>query len=133
VAGKLPDGKGTWCTDGKSCEYEPAVCPGGQEGQWHPGLYQEQCGEQDWGSHPAPVLSIGEASPRVLCSVLGTSVQKGHGGAGAGPKKGNKPCEGLGECTLQGQTEGTGAVCSAESWSDLSESHGILALILASS
>ncbi|PKU28119.1 rna-directed dna polymerase from mobile element jockey-like [Limosa lapponica baueri] len=24
---------------------EPAVCPGGQEGQQHPGLYQEQCGE----------------------------------------------------------------------------------------
>ncbi|KAK4808174.1 hypothetical protein QYF61_001206 [Mycteria americana] len=22
-------------------EYEPAVCPGGQESQWHPGLYQE--------------------------------------------------------------------------------------------
>ena len=22
-------------------EHEPAVCPGGQEGQWHPGLYQK--------------------------------------------------------------------------------------------
>ena len=22
-------------------DHEPAVCPGGQEGQWHPGLYQE--------------------------------------------------------------------------------------------
>ena len=31
----------------QSAEYEPAVCPGGQEGQWHPGLYQERCGEQD--------------------------------------------------------------------------------------
>jgi len=47
VAGKLPDGKGPWCTVGQSAEYEPAVCPGGQEGQWHPGLYQEWCGEQD--------------------------------------------------------------------------------------
>ena len=37
VARKLPDGKGPWCTDGQSAEYEPAVCPGGQEGQWHPG------------------------------------------------------------------------------------------------
>ena len=62
------------------------------------------------GSHPDPVLGIGEASPRVLCSVLGTSVQKGHGGAGAGPKKGNKACEGLGEYALRGVTEGTGAV-----------------------
>jgi len=41
VAGKLPDGKGPWCTDGQSAEYEPAVWSGGQEGQWHPGLYQE--------------------------------------------------------------------------------------------
>ena len=32
---------------GQSAEYEPAMCPGGQEGQWHPGLYQEWCGEQD--------------------------------------------------------------------------------------
>ena len=23
------------------------MCPGGQEGQWHPGLYQEWCGEQE--------------------------------------------------------------------------------------
>ena len=43
------------------------MCPGGQEGQWHPGLYQEWCGEQDEGSHPAPVLGIGEASPQVQC------------------------------------------------------------------
>ena len=28
-----------WCTDGQFSEYEPAVCPGGQEGQWHPGFY----------------------------------------------------------------------------------------------
>ena len=49
------------------------------------------------GSHAAPVLGIGEASPRVLCSVLGTSVQEGHGGAGAGPEKGNEASEGLGK------------------------------------
>ena len=100
MAGKLPDGKGPWCTHGQEAEYEPALCAGGQEAQWHPGLDQEWCGEQDWGSHPASVLDIGEASPRVLCSVLGTSVQKGHGCAGAGPKKGNKAGEGLGEYGL---------------------------------
>jgi len=33
--------------NGQLAEYEPAVCPGDQEGQWHPGLDQEQCGEQD--------------------------------------------------------------------------------------
>ena len=52
-----------------------------------------------WGAGPGksscPVLGTGEASPRVLCSVLGTSVQKGHGGAGAGAKKGNKAVKGL--------------------------------------
>ena len=37
----------------------------------------------------------------VLCSVLGTSVQEGHGGAGAGPEKGSKAGEGLGEYGLQ--------------------------------
>ena len=31
VAGKLPDGKGLWCTDGQSAEYEPVVWPGGQK------------------------------------------------------------------------------------------------------
>ena len=47
-----------------------------------------------------PVLGTGEASPRVLCAVWGTSVQRGHGGAGAGPEKGNKASEGLGEYDL---------------------------------
>ena len=47
-----------------------------------------------------PALGIGEASPQVLCSGLGTSVQKEHGGAGVGPKKSNKACEGLGEYAL---------------------------------
>ena len=47
VAGKLTDGKGRCYTNGQSAEYEPAVCPGGQEDQRYPGLYQEWCGEQD--------------------------------------------------------------------------------------
>ncbi|PKU39573.1 rna-directed dna polymerase from mobile element jockey-like [Limosa lapponica baueri] len=28
-------------------KYESAVCPGGQDGQLHPGLYQEQCGSDE--------------------------------------------------------------------------------------
>ena len=43
---------------------------------------------------------IGEASPRVLCSVLGTSVQEGHGGTGAGPEMGSEASEGLGKSAL---------------------------------
>ena len=34
------------------------MCPGGQEGQWRPGLCQEWCGEQDEGSHPAPYSAL---------------------------------------------------------------------------
>jgi len=41
VAGKLPDGKGLWGVGGQPAEYELAACPGGQEGQRHPGLHQE--------------------------------------------------------------------------------------------
>ncbi|RMC06338.1 hypothetical protein DUI87_15769 [Hirundo rustica rustica] len=43
--------------------HEPAVCPGGQEGQWHPGLDQEWCGQQEQGGHSSPVLGTGEATP----------------------------------------------------------------------
>ena len=35
----------------------------GREGQWHPGLDQERCDEQDEGSHPDPVLGIADVSP----------------------------------------------------------------------
>jgi len=41
VAGKLPSRKGSWGVGQHPSEHEPAVCPSGQEGQWHPGLYQE--------------------------------------------------------------------------------------------
>ena len=60
------------------------------------------------------ILCTGEASPRVLGSVLGSSVQKGHGGAAAGPKKGSKAGGGLGEYGLRGETEGAGAVQPGE-------------------
>ncbi|RMC17409.1 hypothetical protein DUI87_05990 [Hirundo rustica rustica] len=46
-----------------AAEHEPAVCPGGQEGQWHPGLDQEWCGQQEQGGHSSPVLGTGEAIP----------------------------------------------------------------------
>ena len=78
VAGKLPGGKGPWGVGRQPAEHEPAVCPGGQEGQWHPGLYQESCGQQEQGRDRAPVLGTGEAAPRVLCLLLGPSVQEGH-------------------------------------------------------
>ena len=36
-----------------------------------PGLYQEYCGQQKQGGHFSPVLGTGEATPQVLCPVLG--------------------------------------------------------------
>lgn len=31
-----------------SSEHEPALCPDGQGGQWHPDLHQKYCGQQDF-------------------------------------------------------------------------------------
>ena len=52
VAGKLPDGKrglgvlmDSWMNMNQQCAQAKGTL--GQEGQWHPGLYQEWCGEQD--------------------------------------------------------------------------------------
>ena len=41
LAGKLHGGKGPGGVARQSAEYELAACPGGQEGQQHPGLSQE--------------------------------------------------------------------------------------------
>ncbi|RMC22412.1 hypothetical protein DUI87_00726 [Hirundo rustica rustica] len=49
-----------------AAEHEPAVCPGGQEGQWHPGLDQEWCGQQEQGGHSSPVLGTDEEKAEVL-------------------------------------------------------------------
>jgi len=44
---KAAHGKGPWGAGRQPAEHEPAVCPGGQEGQGHPGLYQQPCGLQE--------------------------------------------------------------------------------------
>ena len=75
-------------------EYEPAVCPGGQEHQWQPGLYQKSCQQDQRGDHP-PVLSPGEAIPQVLRSVLGPSLQGRQQGPGVFPEKGSGAVRGL--------------------------------------
>jgi len=46
AAGELPGGKRSWGAAQQPADHEPAVCPGGQEGQRHPGLDQEWCGQQ---------------------------------------------------------------------------------------
>jgi len=56
------------------------------------------------------ILGTCEAAPGILCSVLGPSLQTGHGGAGACPEKSNKAGEGPREHVLRGAAEGTGIV-----------------------
>ncbi|NXA25211.1 MIPT3 protein, partial [Ibidorhyncha struthersii] len=50
----------------KKDDHEPAMCPGGQEGQWHPGVHQKECGQQVEGGHPPPLLCPGEAASGIL-------------------------------------------------------------------
>jgi len=33
------------CGEGQQVDHEPAVCPGCQEGQWHSGVHEEECGQ----------------------------------------------------------------------------------------
>ena len=48
MTGKLHRRKGSGGISWQVAEQEPAMCPGGQEGQCHPGLYQKQCSHWDW-------------------------------------------------------------------------------------
>ena len=47
---------------GQQVNHEPALCPGCQEGQWHSGVHQEECGQQDEGGSPSPLHCPSEAS-----------------------------------------------------------------------
>ena len=69
-------GEGPGCPGGRQVNHEPAVCPGCQEGQWDPGVHQEEGGQQDVGGSPYPLHCPSEASSRVLCPVLGSPVQE---------------------------------------------------------
>ena len=61
---------------GRQGDREPAVCPGCQEGQWHSGVHQEECGQQVEGGSPSSLHCPGEAPSAVLCPVLGSPVQE---------------------------------------------------------
>ncbi|PKU42233.1 hypothetical protein llap_7463 [Limosa lapponica baueri] len=73
---------------GQQDDHKPAICPCGQEGQWHPGVHQEECGQQVKGSYVPSLLCPGEAASGVLCPVLGSPIQEGQVTAGEGTAKG---------------------------------------------
>lgn len=68
--------KGPWGLVPRSAQREQVESAGGQGSLRHPGLYQQQCSQQQQGGDHPSILSTGEATPRVLCSVLGSSVQE---------------------------------------------------------
>ncbi|RMC06866.1 hypothetical protein DUI87_16316 [Hirundo rustica rustica] len=72
-----------------AAEHEPAVCPGGQEGQWHPGLDQEWCGQQERGGHwhwsGHTLSAVSSSGPLSLGRTLRClSVSRGGNKAGEG-------------------------------------------------
>ena len=74
MAGEQPCRKGSGGAGRQQTLYESAVCPGSQEGKLHRGVHQTQHNQPiKRGDYPA-VFSVGAASPRILCAVLGPTI-----------------------------------------------------------
>jgi len=89
---------------------EPEVCPGCQEGQCHPGVHTEECGQQVEGGSPSPLLCPGEAPSGVVCPLLGSPLQERWGATAESPAEGYEDGEGTGASLLRGKAEGAGLV-----------------------
>ena len=70
--------KKTWDTGGWEAGHEPAVCISSPESYLYLGLYQEKHGQKAEEGDPAPLFCSGEASCRVLCPDVESSVQERH-------------------------------------------------------
>jgi len=68
AAGELPGGEGPGGAGWQPAEQEPAVCPGGQEGQQQPGLDQQWGGQREQGGALGAVSSAGLPSSRKMRS-----------------------------------------------------------------
>lgn len=69
---------------------ELAACPCVQEGQWHPGVHQEECGQQAKGGDRPPLLCPREATAGILCLILVSTVQEKQGATGKDPLEGHE-------------------------------------------
>ena len=96
--------------DNKLSMSQWTMCPCGQEGQWYPGVHSEEPGQQVKGGYPPHLLCPGEATPGVLCPVLGSPFQERQGTTGESSAKGYKDDEGTGASLLWGKVERAGSV-----------------------
>jgi len=109
-AGEQLCGEGPGSAGGRQVNHEPAVCPGYQEGQWDPGVHQEECGQQDEGGSLSPLRCPSEAPSGVLCPVLGSPGQERWGATEESPAEGYENDEGIGASILWVRAEGAGLV-----------------------
>ena len=86
------------------------MCPCCQEGQWCPGVYEEEGGQWVKGEPPPPLLCPSEVPPGVLHPVLGSPVQERLGTAGESPAESYKDDEGTGASLVGEKAEGAGLV-----------------------
>ena len=78
---------------GQQADHEPTVWLCGQAGLQHPGLRLEEDCQQVKRGDPSALVSPGEATSGVLCSVVGSLVRERHGHTGS-EVKGDKDNEG---------------------------------------
>ena len=114
MAGKLPGRKGPWggwLTAGWTWASSVPRWPRRLTTSWLVSGIVWPAGVGRW---LCPCIRYCEATPGVLCSVLGPSLQERHWGAGACPKKVSRAGKGSREQILWGEAEGTGIVRCGE-------------------
>lgn len=88
--GRIMAKKGTGVPGGRWVDHEPAMCPYHKEGLQYCGLHEASYCQQLGGNDPFPLLSIGEATPGVLCPVVVLPVKGRHGATGTDHWKDSK-------------------------------------------